>query len=255
MGKVYAIAALVAAAAFTVGSGIARADWSDNFNGSFQQTWTLFDDAGNNTIAAASTTSGTMPTYDYDTSDQFLGMSANNTTTGFLGGFVSENFTDVRVSGIVNPAGATLDSDVGLVARADLGSGNAYNVLVAPDGTLALIKIAAFSSTVEGGTAITGFNASSSYLVDLYAVGPASNVDLSAHVYDANTHSLLASLSFQDTAGFASGASGVLTTQESSNAVDASWDDVASTSSVPEPAALSLLGIGALALIRRRRSA
>jgi len=229
----------------------ASADWSDNFNGGLQQSWQFgsVDGAGN---PSATFTGGA-------TGDQLVMSDTNAAAAGGAGaGFgvvISETFTDVRMSGVVNPNGdAATAGTLRLLARGNLLTAQFYAAEINyTSGDLIIFRndnLATATNLVSA--PIAGLTSSQSLLVDFSIIGDT----LKARAFDASGGQLLASVSATDST-HAGGLSGVL-----ANANDFSlpmlgvWDDV-SASVVPEPTTSLMLitAIGAALSARRRQSA
>jgi hypothetical protein len=254
----------VAIVAATVASGTARADWSDTFTGGqFDQSWTMVDEAGNFATPAAGSGNTATGTYTLDVSNDYLAMDDIDATPGapnFVVGWVTESFTDVRVSGVLNPGNSGGNNDLGLIARADILSGNAYIATV--DFGTGSINISKFLGGSLGGIGtsgnVTGFDGTSSYYAE-FTVASSGTVALLVEIWDsAAKNTLLGTASASDSvSSFSSGNSGFVSAVNGDVAPTPVMAHLDSLNSVliPEPATISLIGLGALAIGRRRRQA
>lgn len=145
---------------------------------------------------------------------------------------------DVDMAAAITFANQT---ELGFCARIDLNSLNLYEVSFNPTNNyLALVKIAGGTNFTNLDLSLaTGFVAGGTYDLSFSAQGSS----LVGKMWDGDT--LMASVSATDT-DFTTGPSGIFAFKHT-DVVGGSW------AAVPEPATMSLLAIGAVAMLRRRR--
>ena len=252
----------------------AFASWTDNFDGgTFDLTWGFADEAGNSGAGLAGTPAAFNPsnppnppaTYSAVTAAGYLDINSTTNAPGIpptlIFGVVPEVFGDVRLSGQinVNNPGGFSNADIGLAARGDPATGSAYVMtLDLATGSVDITKaiggvesasLAHFDSIDDPANTTLFFE------FDVYGAGP---VELVGRIFDADRTTLLAELSGQDTSDpLLSGVCGVVGVVNGNasipSPIGATFDGVDAWN-LPEPATLSLLAIGGLgALLRRRR--
>jgi hypothetical protein len=255
---------LLSALMLVVGAVVpAAADWSEDFDSGFSETWTFLsvDDVGDPPATGVSEfqiiEAG---------ADDYLRIS--HSTTGFADGgggatdgigLVSEVFTDVLVSAELNAAPADgQQSLLAVIARGDPLTGTAYfagvdfassvfGIARSDDFEFFLVPLA-----IDGGLTI---DSNSSYQVEFELTGSS----LTARLFDGSGTTLLSTISALDSF-YTSGVSGVLV-ETAYDPFDnpvapivGTFDDV---QAVPEPTGSVMLmaGGGFLSLLARRRSA
>ncbi|MEM9176505.1 MAG: hypothetical protein AAGC67_14880 [Myxococcota bacterium] len=202
-------------ALLTVGLAVspALADWSEDFDGAFDQAWTFvaLDDVGDPPSTGFSTFSRIEAGVDDHLriahSTTAFADGGGGATDGF--GFVSELFFDVAMSAELNAAPADGQQSVlGVLARGSLLSGTAYvaGVSFADD----LFVIARNDNTVDFLVPLAtdpglGLDPNANYVVLFWLDG----ASLNAALVDAATSEVLSNLSATDF-NYASGVSGVL---------------------------------------------
>lgn len=236
----------------------AHADWSEDFNGS-----TL-----NNSWFFGSATGAGSPSGSFAPNDQFNNypdaivnnqlQMADSAAVGAGGaanafGVVLEAFSDVKVTGTLNPNGNMASSDtIALIARGNIASGEFYAAeLSLEDGKLIIFRndnLAGAASDLDEVT-IPGLDNTSSVFVDFRVVGSS----VSADAYDAPGGNLLGSVSATDS-NYTAGLSGVLAffANDLNKPLLAEFDDLSSMA-IPEPTSLVLAIAGLCAGLARRR--
>ena len=228
------------------------ADWTDNFDGGFQQTW----DFGNLNGDLDAPSGSFVAEVDNDTLLLADPTSAASGGAALGFGFVNEVFDKVMVSGILNPNGQTdLNAFYGLAARADFSTLSGYVLSYdQSSGDIDLIR------AVEG--VQTGLASGNIGIIDdsIYAELIAVGDSLTGRFFDAPGGSLLEELSGSDSL-FSTGVAGVVVqVDQGSNAsvtapLTGRWDSISAVA-VPEPGstlALSLLGTAIVAGRRFRK--
>ncbi|TWU05153.1 PEP-CTERM motif protein [Symmachiella macrocystis] len=179
-----------------------RANWIDTFDGGLDQTWYFGNSPASSTFSAS--TVGNVLRIE-DPAPVFSGGSA----FGF--GYVNETFSNVRVSGIVNPGDLTnVNSDHTLIARANPSVLSAYALTLDYrndatgdlQGTVILSRID--PSAVTNDLVIESIGESDSFYLEFDVFGST----LTGRVYDQPGGTLLKTVSASDSA-FANGVSGV----------------------------------------------
>jgi hypothetical protein len=242
--------ALVATFGAVATSQSARADWSDNFNGGFQQFWQFGSvDAGGNPS----------PTFNAASINDQLVMADSLSAVGggaaSAFGLVSESFSDVRMTGILNPNGdAGSSGTITLLARGNPFSAQFYAaeinystselIIFRNDSLTSVSNIASLS--------IPGLTTADSIFMDFRLVGDS----LSARAYDAPGGTLLGAVAATDST-YAGGLSGVLVNVTDPDApMLGVYDDITATI-IPEPATalLALVAVSAALVAGGRRRA
>jgi hypothetical protein len=254
-----------------IAGGNARADWSDDFDGGFDQTWIFADDALNSPPDATDVgIVGNQLHMVYNAGQLGIG-----NFDGFVSGAVNEVFTDVSVratvrsldnSGTTPNVGAGLgnsNNDVFVVARSD---GVASSYLLAFDffnGFVNLVRVDGGALHVyqpdaqnPNPSTTIGVNNALAYIIEIEAVGDV----ITGRVFNEAGDTLLAEVSVTDNT-YASGISGIgaainedLVGGGTASFLNAGFDNVSSMTIIPEPASLALIGLGGLMLLRRRRA-
>lgn len=250
---------LTAAVAVVLGfANSAQADWSEDFNGStLQNNWFFGSINGLGSPSATFSPNNQGANYpDAIVNNQLQMADTNSVATGGAAqafGVVLQNFTDVRVSGIINPNGNTSSSDtVALIARGNIASGEFYGAEISfEDGKLIVFRnddLAGNGMDLDSMT-IPGLTNADSVYLDFVLVG--SNINLQA--YDAPGGNLLGSVSATD-ANYSQGVSGVLGffAGDVNKPFLAEYDDLSSIT-VPEPATMTIALVALTAGIASRR--
>ena len=238
----------------------ARADWAEDFDAGFAQTWTFvaLDDVGN--VASAGTESFVI--VEAGVNDY---LSISDSTVAELGGgggaadgfgFVDESFGDTGISAEINAE--PLDGQqnlLGVIAR--------VNTLTAA-GYVAVIDFAnsgfAIAKT-DGSTGLQPLVVDTSVLIDRDEIYRVEFVllgsDLSAQLTLNSTGEILSMITVADS-DYANGVAGLLVETEFASddtpvaPIIGTFDDIWA---VPEPSMGSLIGwgVGALVMLQRRR--
>lgn len=206
-----------------------QADWSDNFNGGFQEFWQFGSDGGDaNTFLGGQVINDQLVLTADTTPD------AGGAQTGF-GVVITESFTDVRMTGVINPGGdENINDTVGLLLRGNTVNQTFYMAEVNySESSLIIFRnnpgVAGGSSNLATAT-IPNLAFSDSVYVEIEAIGS----NLEAWVYEnATKTTLLANVSHDDTspAALSSGLSGVLANENFGGLpVLGVWDDVTASS-------------------------
>ncbi len=208
---------------------LAQADWSDNFNGGFEQFW-QFGSVDGGGLPSASFSGGVV-------NDQLVLADPNAAASGGAGagfGVVGEIFSDVRMTGIINPNGDLASSGtVTLLARGNPLEAKFYAAEINyTNGELIIFRNDGLGSTTNiADVTIPNLTAADSVFLDFLLVGDS----LSAKAYDAPQGNLLGEVSVTDNT-YTGGLSGVLVnTTDPSAPILGVWDDITATTAIPEP--------------------
>ncbi len=217
-----------------LGVSVTHADWSENFDGGFQNSWILYhiDGVGQQDTSA---------TYSANIINDNLVMT--DPTTALAGGAVSgvglvaEPFTDVRMTGIINPNNSTAQNDSSfLLARGNATTGTFYSAEISYLNSQLIIyrndSIGVGSNLAEVDFPfLVGFG--DSFYVEFDVEG--DNFD--ARAYDSVGGNLLAQVSAVDSTYPDPGFSGILVNAQTTPdlPVYASWDDITATAIVNAP--------------------
>jgi hypothetical protein len=241
-------------------AGPANADWADDFDAGFAQTWIFeaVDDIGDPPTTGTSTFA-----IIEDGPDDYLRISHNTTaakdggggaTDGF--GFVNEIFGETGISADINAKPSVGRQNLlGVIGRGNAVNGTAYVAAVdfansffaigrSDDFFDFLIPLAIDTSII--------IDPSETYRIEFFLRGS----NLTAGLTETSTGDLVSLVSAVD-AFYSSGVAGILVETEYDfndfplAPIIGTFDDV---EAVPEPSAISLLGwgVGALVLLRRR---
>jgi len=240
----------------------ARADWAEDFDAGFAQTWTFvaLDDAGN--FASAGTESFVIVeagVNDYlSISDSTVAErgGGGGAADGF--GFVSEIFGDTGISAEINAE--PLDGQqnlLGVIARVNSQTAAGYVAVIDfANSRFAIAK-------TDGSTGLQPLAVDTSVLIDRDEIYRVEFVlfgsDLSAQLTVNSTGEVLSTITVADFE-YASGVAGILVETEFDiddfpvAPIIGTFDDVWA---VPEPSMGSLIawGVGALVMFQRRRLA
>ena len=246
----------------------AYGNWIDNFDGgTFDRGW-VFSDGVNPAFASpGDTAAAPISTFEAAvvTPGDYL---AINATTGnpldatLTFGLVPEVFSNVWVTSLVNVDNSVgSNCDIGLVARGNPAAGNAYVLTIdMASGALDITKVSGLITQVglgQGPDPVPNPD-STTYFLE-FEVRGLSPVQLFGRVFeDATKANLIAEVYAEDAASaFAAGVSGVLVAvneQGSPPTVIGGTFDRVSAQAIPEPGTLSLLALGGIAgLVRRRK--
>lgn len=225
----------------------AKADWTDNFDGGFQQSWNF----GN--VNGANGVSGTFQAASVN--DTLVLTDPNPVATGGAAigfGWVDEQFANVTVSGTINPLNeSNLNGFVGLLARANLATLSGYVLTYNPiTGSADLVR------AENGGETSLGDVNIGAQTDSLFASLTVFGNQVSGQLFDAEGGTLLAELSAVDTA-FSTGVSGVVVQFNDGSLTTplrGTWDNVSSVTAIPEPSSLLFLGLAGSAIAYRRRN-
>ncbi len=250
----------LAAAAFCclAVSSPAMADWQEDFNGStLDNTW-LFGGLLPN--------GNPSPTFSpIDQGSNFSDAIVNSqlqmadTNAAAAGGAVNafgvvlENFTDVQVTGTLNPNGNSASSDtIALIARGNIGNGQFYGAeLSFEDGNFIIFRNDGLDGSGEdlATVNIASLTNATSVFVDFRLVGSS----LTADAYDAPGGNLLGSVATTDS-NYSTGLSGVLTffAGDVNKPLLGEFDDLSSVV-IPEPTSLALAVAALCAGVAARR--
>jgi hypothetical protein len=261
VSRVLSIASAASIALVLAGS--AHADWADDFDGGFSATWIFdfTDDIGNPPTTGTSTFAVIE-----DGPDDYLRISHTTTANKDGGGgaadgfgFVNESFTDTGIFADINAKPSIGQQNLlGVIARGNVTNGTAYAAVV--DFANSLFGIARTDNffdffvplVVDSSVAI---DSNEAYRIQFVALGS----NLTAALTEVSTGDLVSLVSTVD--GFyPSGVAGVLVETEYDGfdnpvaPIIGSFDEV---QAVPEPSMAMLIGcgVGALALLGRRRMA
>lgn len=222
------------------------ADWSENFDGGFQQTWTfgnlLSDFSGPSGSFTAGIENDTLLLTD---PNSIIGGGA---ALGF--GFVNESFSNVTISAIINPTDQSdLNTFVGLAARADFSNLTGY-VLTYNQSTGEVDLINANGATQTGLDDGNIGIISTSIYAELTAVGSS----ITGRFFDAPGGTLLDELVGVDT-DYLNGVTGVVVQVNAGGAgspLVGRWDSL-NAAAVPEPSTVIVLGLIGTVVAGRRR--
>ncbi len=253
------LALAVAALCCLAISSPAVADWSEDFNGStLNDLWFFGSQTGGGPPSPTFSPNDQGSNYPEAIVNNQLQMADTNTVVagGAANAFgvVLENFTDVRLTGTLNPNGNAAVSDtLALIARGNIASGEFYGAeLSFEDGNFIIFRNDDLAGSAEdlATVNIPGLTNATSVFVDFRLVG----TSITADAYDAPGGNLLGSVATTDS-NYSAGLSGVLTffAGDVSKPLLGEFDDLASVT-IPEPTslllALAALGVGVTA--RRR---
>lgn len=215
-------------------------DWADTFDDGFDQSWT----------SAGLTRYGTFSPKFYFKADGILSLGdpirgagegdpiQYGAVVGY--GFVSQNFTNVRVTGTVNPLHeSNLNSSIGLIARGDPMTGTSYSFGIdwidnydQPDGQVAIVRNdGPFGEKIIGEAFIEDFALTDSFYLQFDLYGPI----LRGQVFDQPGGTLLAEV-FAFDGYYASGVCGVgahVNGQGGRRPLYATFDDVSASELPP----------------------
>ena len=209
----------------------ARADWTEDFNGSFDQFWQFgAQDGDTNTFLGGQIINDQLVlTADASPSEGGVGTA--------FGLVVTQSFSDVRMTGVINPANdENINDTVGLLIRGNTVNQTFY--LAEVNYNSAELIIYRNNPAVSGGNSnlatasIPGLQFSESLYVEIEAIG--DNLEVWAYE-DATKANLRATTSFVDdsAAALTSGISGVLVNENfASLPMLGIWDDLSSTAIV-----------------------
>lgn len=206
------------AALLTACTGIAHADWSDNFDAGLQQSWS-FGDPDARPGFSAGAVGGELVITNSSTPD------GGGSSTGF-GVVITESFTDVKMTGIINPSGdGNINDTVGLLIRGNLLNQSFYMAEINySEGNLHIYRNGGPGNSNIATEAIPSLNFTDSVYVEVEAIGD----QIEAWVYDAPGGTLRANTSVTDNS-FASGLSGVLVNENFGGLpMLGVWDDLTS---------------------------
>ncbi len=239
----------------------AQADWAEDFDGGFDQTWTFLaiDDEGD----PPSTGVSEFDIID-DGADDYLRIS--HSTTALLGGgggasdgfgFVSDTFTELLVTADINAApGDGQQNILGVFGRGNDTAGTAYVAgvdfansffaIAAADNFFDTLSILATDSSIV-------IDSNETYRVELYLIDTYQY----ARLIEVSSGDVVSTLSAADIF-YSSGFAGLLVETEYAGVtpvapIVGTFDNV---TAVPEPSMLSMLGcgVGGLMLLGRKRS-
>jgi hypothetical protein len=252
---------ILAALTLVVGStSIARADWSEDFDGGFSQSWTFeaVDDVGDPPATGVSEfaviEAGADDYLRISHSTTAIADGGGGATDGF--GFVSEVFTDLTVSADLNVTpGDGQQSVLAVIGRGDPFTGGAY--VAGIDFAHSVFAIARnddfeFFLTILAVDATLVLDPGLRYRAEFDLIGS----NLVARLYDSSGTSLLSTINAVDSS-YSSGVSGILVETEYDgldNPVGPIVGTFDNVQSVPEPdtAWMILAGSGLLMLAARK---
>jgi hypothetical protein len=200
-----------------------RGDWSDNFNGGLQQVW-QFGDPSNRPGFTAGAVNGRLVITSSNTP------AAGGSSTGF-GVVVTESFTDVRMTGIINPDNnININDTVGLLFRGNLLNQSFYMAEINYSaGQLIIYR----NGGPSNGNLVTEPIPNLAFADSLYLEVEAIGDLLQASVYDMPGGMLRASTSVTDNA-LTSGLSGVLVDENFAGLpMLGVWDDLTAMAIAP----------------------
>ncbi len=185
-------------------SHLTHADWSEDFNGStLQQPWFFGSQLPSGAPSSTFQPNDQLNNYpDAIVNNQLQMFDPNAVSAGgaanAFGVNVSEPFTDVRYTGILNPNGSASSSDtLALIARGDIGSGKFYAAeLSFEDNRLILFRNNDLTGSANdlAFVEIPGLDNSQSVYLDFRVIGQTISVD----AFDAPGGNPLGSLSVVD---------------------------------------------------------
>lgn len=241
---------------------VKAADWAVDFDSPLPANWTVgettFPAGGSSATFSAIIDGGVLRLSDTVAAD------AGGSFSAFAG--TTDVFSNVTVGANVNVIPDAND-DLGVVARADLGAGNAYFGSVDFErGEACITKVRAFDIGSDLACSAQGsLDTSSSYRLELTATG-ASTTNLTLEVFDAAGTTLLQTVNAVDDgtiadfgAAYESGVSGVFLVPMGTTVQIAATDPINGTfdnlsSAVPEPGSSLLLLLGFMTAMLGRRS-
>jgi hypothetical protein len=200
-----------------------HADWSDNFNGGFQQSWQFGNVETSSTFSAGVVNDQLVLT---DTTDPDFG----GAKTGF--GVVFQNFTDVRMTGIINPSGnENINDSVGLLIRGNFLNQSFYMAEINyTDRQLIIYRNGGPGNGNLVTEPIEDLQFTDSVYVEIEAIGD----NLEVWAYDAPGGNLWATASVVDSS-FASGIAGVIVDENFGGLpILGVWDDLTVEAIVPD---------------------
>lgn len=213
----------------------AKAEWLDNFNGGLQQAWT-FDSLSQGTLTSSSTFSGLGTSNRLQLSDSTSALN-NGALYGF-GVVETESFTDVAVSGTINPGKSSFISQTHmLIARADLADSTYYaaGINVQLNDLMVYRSDGPGMTTTLSSAPVAGLSFTEDYYIDFVLEGD----ELTATLYDQSGGNEIESVTAVD-ATLTDGHAGVLGQSGSGEAILSVWDNVSAVA-VPEPSGIRLM--------------
>lgn len=257
VSRVLSLASVASIALVLAGS--AHADWADDFDGGFAETWIFdfVDDVGNTPTTGTSTFAVIE-----DGADDYLRIS--HTTTGIKDGgggatdgfgFVNESFTETEISADLNAKPSIGQQNLlGVIARGNATNGTAYAAVI--DFANSYFGIARTDNFFDFFVPLAidfsvVIDSNETYRVQFFALGS----NLIAGLFEVSSGNRVSLVSAVDSL-YSSGIAGVLVETEydgSDNPVGpivGSFDDV---QAVPEPSMMVLIvyGVGVLMLLGR----
>jgi len=231
-----------------LGASTAMAGWFDDFDTTFDQTWTFGNLTG---LGGSSSTFTAGIVGDALELEDTTPADSGGAAAGF--GFVAESFANTRVYATLNPAGdSDLNGDIGVLLRLNPTLMTGYALTVDYASSVGSIDMSIITAGVPTGLATGSISMADTDSV--YIQFDAEGSTLTGKFLDPDTNAILGTLTATDST-YTSGYAGMVANSSvTSSALRGTFDNAGA---VPEPTSLVLLSSGGLCAIgcfwRKRR--